>query len=1073
MRKTKTVLVVAVASALFATTSCGPSEDASTRDRNAFGDAIYENPYDNYSVDQAVSRPANRGYSTPITDGKWDPTRYATGPTRAQMSTPRTGVLSPPPVPDRPSIGRFSNKAAPSRALTSSAGKSLSMGSLGKVLGGLGNGAAMMGASLAVAGIGMALSALGAPPFLTALFGGDDGTAAALAAIQQTLREIQTQLNEAIEKIDGVSAQISDLSTAVSELSKNQCSSFSSQRLDGFLTTFRATEEKWRSVWVNQNAALASSAVSGSEFTPAQRATLDRLHTSLQGIDAEVLIPSVAEFFVGSTAFDAVADTRSGFLSQIQQCTLANKRFLTNMDTAKWEALGIVVAQYAAHVADLAVWDEMYQLATSDYATEVAVDRINYINALLRQATSIIGFHTSMQIPDGQMLDTVTNKMWRIAPDASSTADPTKPPAQVALIDALKGCIPDTEVLTNYAPQPSWDGFATVDLPKCVASSDEANKATGFPLDLSPYSAKPTRRVPNAGQWRIPIGAELTRNESNFAAGAKDVTPGLLDAGVNNGGGSFDPWMKAKCGPTKSVVCAVPSDYLTTYGADATYSNLSVVWTNTALAEVGQAGKSLNCCDELKPWTTTGPVHGGAYAAFNYNGAFKLENGKMYGFCEDGDPMNYEYSTVEKKYQTYCNLDPGWAKILQISYKHPTPQLPRLWSASSEWWNIVNMDHFCFRVTNKITKSGHDRSEWNTPYYAEVGVLNFGDETSTTKAMITYDGKPLDVATPSSYMPIKPGKVAGYFANRSGASSAVVACAHGWYETTRVDLPETAQVIWVRDLLPDEIYYSIPGSSGPTPRGDMRAKQAELEPPAVSIMSLAGHGAITTLQARSSNSSDVVVKCMINAETVPVEPKEVAERGTDCPSRSFILNEGIYDVDAVAIRYTPRLVNGVRQSIPVISQIESARLFSFDPVKILAEKNKPASPVTTPPSTTSTTSTTAPTETKLDSQLVSAASNIVSPPTSAVPQAEASPIANQLSTEKLGAVDAATILRRVKAKLKSGDRINITVDRKSRRTCQYITPNLLPLRSGKCKIKVTIMTRRGSQTVKSTSFDVS
>lgn len=1061
--------------------ACGPTESTSSRDRNvgSGGAPIYEEIDDLY--ERAISRPYDTGYTRPITDGKWDPTRYDVGPTRAQMATPRVEALAPPvpkrsftppPVPEGPyltpvtqpraqSLASSTSKTSSSpasKSLSTKSGAPMKLGSLGKVLGGLGNAGAMLGASLAVAGIGMALDALGAPPWLTALFGGGDAaTAAALAAIQKTLEEINKKIDQALEKLDNLQGSVDDVNAAIQSLAKNSCDTSTLVAWTSVSNAIDATELAWRDIYVNNT--LLRDNVNGADFTAAQSAFLKRLRSGIDPMQAKNTIDKITRAFVGSAQTGTALGTTTGLLAQVQKCTLVQNRFLTNADTTRWEVLGNLMIVLAAHAAQVAIFAEWYDAATATPRTQPDIESINEITASLRQSAATIGFHVSMQIPEGQVLDTVTNKMWRLAPSGMN---------RVALIDALKGCVPEDETLINYAPVPSWNGFETRDLSSCVSSLGEANKSDGLPLDMSPYRSD--ARKASGTDWRIPVGGELIKAESNFAATVPAYQAGLLDGGRNQAGGTFTSWNTSKCGESRAATCLTPADYLASFGAGETFAGLSAVWTNTSLAEVGLAGSSSDDGPPMGKWTTTGPFHGGAYGAFNRtaahdNKSLRLADDQTYGFCEDGVQMYVRYNGSAKKYEFGCSRLDGsnvinpWTgrpigNIFQIRDERPLPALPAIWSQSSDWFNGYNRDNFCFRFTSSITKSGHTRNEWYSPYHAEVGVVNLGNTTQSEPAMVKIGTQMIDMSTPKNYLPISPGKTAGYFANRNGASDAVVACAHDWYTLTVAKIPQKAQTVWVRDLGPNEIYYSLPSDIGPTSRGDMRDLQPQLEPPMVSVITLGGKASIVTRQASSASDPKIIVKCLINSATEPETPEDVLNAGSDCPLYNFDLPAGGHEIRAVAARtVTIRNAKGVVTTRTLTSPIETASAIIFD-------LSKPGQLVTAP-STASQVATIAP-EIVLDSARATTVFDTETP--SPVGAVQVAPI--QVSNASSGSVDVATLLRKAKIVPRVGDRVTVTVAKTSRKTCRFEKPSLYSLKPGKCSLTIKVTSRRGSSVTK-------
>jgi hypothetical protein len=331
--------------------------------------------------------------------------------------------------------------------------------------------------------------------------------------------------------------------------------------------------------------------------------------------------------------------------------------------------------------------------------------------------------------------------------------------------------------------------------------------------------------------------------------------------------------------------------------------------------------------------------------------------------------------------------------------------------------------------------------------------------------MVKVGTKMVDMSTPKNYLPIAPGKTAGYFANRNGASEAVVACAHDWYSLTVAKIPQKAQAIWVRDLGPNEIYYSLPSDIGPTSRGDMRDVQPQVEPPMVSVITLGGKASIVTRQAGSANDPKIVVKCLIDSATEPETPEDVLNAGADCPLYNFDLPAGGHEIRAVAARtVTTRDAKGVVTTRTLTSPIETASAIIFDlskPGQIVTAPSAAAQTASTIAVDSSQASTIAP-EIVLDSARAATVFDTKTP--SPVGAAQVAPI--QVNNTTSGSVDVATLLRKAKIIPRVGDRVTVTVAKTSRKTCRFEKPSLYSLKPGKCSVNIKVTSRRGSSVTK-------
>lgn len=1062
-----------VAASALLISACGGTQE-SNRTRNVARGDGYEVPrvllYEYEDVlDRSVSREWGAGYTT-AGPAAWDPKTYDIGQGRARVGGPiyeeigprvpprtnRPGAVAPP-IYERP-VPRSGAAAAPSRIGTTtpkvSTGASMKTGNLGKLVGGLGNIGATMAGSLAMAGIGMALGALGAPPFLMSLFGGPDAaTMAMLEAIMDMLKEMDKKLDTIIEKLDAVQVSVNDIGSSIQLLAGNVCAasvtSTATKISDELIDPIDAS---WMDLFVNNTIEVGDN--SDNAFTKDQLDYLDTIRGRVGKIDAVAAIERLETMFLGNNDLAQRTDSQSGLLSQVQACTLAKKRYLTNEDTARWQSLALLVMLAQGRAAQLATWNEIYTAMLEKRSPNLTT--INLINLTLRHSMSNIGFHVSMQIPEGQMLDTVTNKMWRLAPSGTN---------KVGLQDALTACLPDEDRFLNYAPVPSWNGTATRDLNMCVGTKAEAEKTVdgkpvGSPLDRGVGIEDPRGNLLKEGDWRIPTAGEITVSGPNFNSTVKPGTAGLIDAGANKAGGSFLEWKSAKCGPARNVVCSTPAEYLATYGYATVPADLGIVWSNTTYTRVGEGGKNGSTA-----WTLQNTWD-------SYNRIWNPSGSGLYGFCEDDVEMGGGKSVIA------CPDPDGffaWVAARQVGV---VPRIPGPIGSSA---TPAQRDNFCFRVTSDKTPNGRSKNGWYNPFTPEVAVVNLGRTgTNSGPVSIPVNGNPLskvDITAPKNYRETKPGEQTAYFASRQ-VTGASIACRHDWYTSTTTKLPQTAQALWVRNLAPDEAYYSVTGELGPQGVPELRSFQRALQPVSVSILSMNGQAVIHSRMPRNASENSYFVKCLVNPETDPLTPDDVLAAGTDCPRITFNFDDGPYRVYAVTVR---RHSGNTVTSNLEIADIALSSKFALTP-GVTPSTAAPETTINAPVQIGVTGSSTVasppasggPTETTNASTTVVGSTPPLLAPTDttiALPKGFEDAASTPATARSTQSIDVGTLVARAKFKPKSGDKVTVTVAKSSRKFCRYDKPTVVGLAAGRCKLTLTLTSKSGKK-VKTFNFAV-
>ena len=1075
--RVKQFLVLTIAISLLSS-SCGNDAD-SRRIRNATAGDGYEIPrVHEYEYDSPTLRAASRewagGYQTPGTSRLSPTENLSVGRARAAniyeeigpLAEPRRGrsVSSPPPVYERPRRGSTPTARTGTRVPQTRAGASMKTGNLGSLIGGLGNLGASMSGMIATAGVGMALDALGAPPFLTSMFGfggGDSDSSAILEALGQItamLREVNQKLDMIDNKLEAMQVSITDLNSAIQLLAASTCDESVTQTTRDVADITDPIEAAWSAVFRDNQ--LKAGDMSTNTYSRTQLEYMDANQSEINRLNPLTLIPRIETLVLGGNAIASSTGTQAGLLSQVQKCTLARKRFLTNDDTANWQAMVVLMMSSQARAAELATWNEMYTAMKAKRSPNLTT--LNLINLSLRHSMSTMGFHVSMQIPDGQFLDTVTNKMWRMAPTGTRN---------VGLQQALTECLPDEDAYINYAPVPSWNGTNTVNLDLCPVSrgqalqTDSSGNPNGFPLDLAGGDNR-TRGSNSAQQWRIPtIGEMQSTGNSRFAATTNDNTPGLLDAGTNKSGNTFTAWSASNCGLQRTQRCGTPADYLRTYGYSQATSDLGIVWTNSTAAAVGLAGTNSNALQDS--WNI-------------YNTEWKPVGDGTYGFCNNDEPMGGWFGKVLCRDGDvgFCF---GWSWCATDNHViQPIPSPSRVngtyqtrepsckdvkiggfggftWTSSDcrrahEYQTRYN---FCGRMIN----SGE---AYFNPYVAEVMVMNFGQRgttASSTKAPVggADNHQNVEIMEPSDYRAINPGASTSYFASRE-LIDAGIACRHwGTYGKAVAQLPQTAQAMWVRNLQPNEAYYSITGTNGPTGIPELRSLQQSLQPASVSILSMNGQAVIHS-RAPQGFVGQYTVKCIIDPKNDPINAQEVITWGSDCPVLSFeSFADGPYRIyAATALR---------RNGIDIISNLEIADI-AISSLFARSLNNLPSS-------STSTSTSLAPAVTELTLRASSTDSKVAGTDLYNIPVTSASSTDSKVAGTDLynvpatsassGTIDIAALVKRTKLKAARNSRISVSVAKASRFICRFESPQLIGLRTGTCKVTITVTPKKGKK----------
>jgi len=972
--------------------SCGTQEDSRTR--NLLDSQGYEVP-SAHAYESIYSNPSSGNYRM----AGAQESAYATlGPHATYGKAGSPAISRPSPVYEYevPAKGGGTSKVSgkPTGAMKTSFTSMFSLGGMGGAF----------AASLAISGIGMGLAALGAPSWLTALFGmgGNEEVMAALRAIQETLKQMNEKLDYIMKSVDAVNANVSDLQGAISTLSASVCKTELAAQETSFNQAIDIVQSNWNSLFVTNKFKNVQTA----QFTSEQRAFYESIHKALAGEQMQNSLAIIEGTLMGRMG-------KPGLISQIQKCTLTENRFLTTRHTNQWNALVSSYILLQAQAMQLLTWDEMYTSSIATPVKEPSATVINNLNAQFQAAAQREGFLVSMQIPEGQMLDTVTNKMWKMGPDGSKN---------VALIDALKGCIAETDA-NNYAPLVSWDGTRTVELNKCVASKTEADKPTGDPLDLDPSSRLDNRKI-DAYDWRIPSAYELVnpvdeRKDPIYKAGGQPGTLGILDGGNNVTNTPFGAWTAKICGPNRNINCPTPSDYIVALGGaqwlsqgnGETIAPLGIVWTNSTFGETGE--------------TNTRIGYDNAHVQFNNN---TLPN----------SDLAKGWHGLSGNQVVYVNPDGPTASIPLCGrlFSYNCSDSTALPPISSD--NLKNM-HFCSRVTTKILRE-EGKETFSMPYFSEVNVVNFGAPATTSGLAKFKTANSTTFPLPANYRLSQPGEVTQYFANRQGVNNTSFACAKTFgnikfFESTFTQLPQTASVLWVRKLLNDEVYYSITSESSSTK--NISSFLPAVEPPTVTLMTQNGRVNVSS----RSPSANYDTTCLVDPTTPPLTQADIIVNGAPCPSSDLVLGAGPHQVFAVASR-------------SISSNQQAQTLFSsMKVIDIVVPEKVSAAPVQNGAS--------APAEVVRDLSL------------SAANEAPASGVfTSPQQSAKVASYSLAMLAKRAKLKIQPGSKLKATVAAKSKKICQASSDGVVGLAVGKCTMTVTATSPAGAKKSKLLTISV-
>ncbi|MEY5153021.1 MAG: hypothetical protein RLZZ551_1570, partial [Actinomycetota bacterium] len=439
---------------------------------------------------------------------------------------------------------------------------------------------------------------------------------------------------------------------------------------------------------------------------------------------------------------------------------------------------------------------------------------------------------------------------------------------------------------------------------------------------------------------------------------------------------------------------------------------LGIVWTNSTLGETGE--------------TNSRSAYSNGHSQFNDT---TLANSDIAMGWNGGGTDQVAYINPEGPTARY----PICGTLLTLSRCSRHTALPLF--SSNPTKNI----HFCSRVTTKILK-GDAKETFSLPYFSEVNVVNFGAPATTSGLAKFKTAASTTFPLPANYRLSQPGEVAQYFANRRGVNNTSFACARtilsiNYIEPTFTQLPQTASALWVRNLLNDEVYYSITSESSSTK--NISSFLPAIEPPTVTLM--AQNGRVNVSSRSPSANYDIV--CLVDPATPPLTPADIVVNGAPCPTSDLVLGAGPHQVFAVASR-----------SISVNQQAET--LFSsMKVIDFVVPEKVSAAPVQNGAS--------APAEVIRDLS-VSAAKEVPASSVFTSPQQVA----------KVASYGLAMLAKRAKLKVQPGSKLKATVAAKSKKICQASSDGVVGLAVGKCTMTVTATSPSGAKKSKSLTISV-
>ncbi len=399
----------------------------------------------------------------------------------------------------------------------------------------------------------------GIPPQIADLLGlqgGEDKNAAvlaAIAAIEAHLVQIDIKLVQISQQIETVQGGINDLIGLVNFVIKQQKCQAADAKYAQLLPLTIVIEETWERLYgtstnpglikaiMDQMKTDVNNNVNNPEFTFTA--------AQMNGLDEEKdLIRDQIKFAVQTLGAVLLSSPNSpGLIVWAQDC--AKNRFMSSYDSSLNSAIVQGFQILLEKAATLQVWAKAYN---NQY---LSAKDLNFIVSKYDTIYRKLDMMDAMQIPRGQVLDTLTNKMWTRGED------------NIRLVQAMNGC-PHASV-DNTRRTMSGLGIVVREPLSCYTST-----AIDTPM---------TDRT----QWRLPAIYELSQPD---IASQKVLWKGL--GGFPSAGDAlFSSWNGKTCGSTGLGECATPAAYLQANGAGQLLSSTTL---NEVRATARQAARSAN-----------------------------------------------------------------------------------------------------------------------------------------------------------------------------------------------------------------------------------------------------------------------------------------------------------------------------------------------------------------------------------------------------------------------------------------------------------------------------------------------
>ena len=178
---------------------------------------------------------------------------------------------------------------------------------------------------------------------------------------------------------------ITDLNSSIQLLAASTCDESVTQTTRDVADITDPIEAAWSAVFRDNQ--LRAGDMSTNTYSRTQLEYMDANQSEINRLNPITLIPRIETLVLGGNGIASSTSTQAGLLSQVQKCTLARKRFLTNDDTANWQAMVVLMMSSQARAAELATWNEMYTAMKAKRSPNLTT--LNLINLSLRHSMSV------------------------------------------------------------------------------------------------------------------------------------------------------------------------------------------------------------------------------------------------------------------------------------------------------------------------------------------------------------------------------------------------------------------------------------------------------------------------------------------------------------------------------------------------------------------------------------------------------------------------------------------------------------------------------------------------------------